>query len=91
MKIDNGYFSDDIFAGGLGDAQANTANSTSADVKGHTNLIVNGGEAKLTSLWNPVTRAWEAATTHSNHNHRQTPRSYVLSCHYMLPPTSLYP
>ena len=67
VKIDNGYLSDDIFAGGLGDAQAKTANSTSADVKGNTNLIVNGGEAKLTSLWNPVTRAWEAATTHSNH------------------------
>ncbi len=67
VKIDNGYFSDDIFAGGLGDAQANTANSTSADVKGHTNLIVNGGEAKLTSLWNPVTRAWVAATSANNH------------------------
>ena len=67
VKIDNGYFSDDIFAGGLGDAQANTANSTSADVKGHTNLIVNGGEAKLTSLWNPETRAWVAATSANNH------------------------
>ena len=62
VKIDNGYFSDDIFAGGLGDAQTNTANSTSADVKGSTNIIVNGGEAKLTSLWNPETRAWEPAT-----------------------------
>lgn len=63
VKIDNGYFSDDIFAGGLGDATT----ETSADVLHNTNLIVNGGEAKLTSLWNPVTRAWEAATTHSNH------------------------
>lgn len=67
VKIDNGYLSDDIFAGGLGDAQAKTANSTSADVKGNTNLIVNGGEAKLTSLWNPETRAWTAASTYQNH------------------------
>ena len=67
VKIDNGYLSDDVFAGGLGDAQAKTANSTSADVKGHTNLIVNGGEAKLTSLWNPATRAWSAAPTYQNH------------------------
>ncbi len=67
VKIDNGYFSDDIFAGGLGDVQANTANITSADVKGHTNLIVNGGEAKLTSLWDSETRAWAAATTANNH------------------------
>ena len=63
VKIDNGYFSDDIFAGGLGDATQNT----SADITGHTNLIVNGGEAKLTSLWNPETRAWTAATTANNH------------------------
>jgi hypothetical protein len=48
VKIDNGYFSDDIFAGGLGDATT----ETSADVNGSTNIIVNGGEAKLTSLWN---------------------------------------
>ena len=63
VKIDNGYFSDDIFAGGLGDADKNT----SADVLHNTNLIVNGGEAKLTSLWNPETRAWIAATTANNH------------------------
>ena len=63
VKIDNGYFSDDIFAGGLGDATQNT----SADITGHTNLIVNGGEAKLTSLWNPETRAWTSATTANNH------------------------
>ena len=41
VKIDNGYFSDDIFAGGLGDA----TRETSADVNGSTNIIVNGGEA----------------------------------------------
>ena len=67
VKIDNGYLSDDIFAGGLGDAQADITKSTSADVKGNTNLIVNGGEAKLTSLWNPSTRAWIAASTYQNH------------------------
>ena len=63
VKIDNGYFSDDIFAGGLGDATT----ETSADVNGSTNIIVNGGEAKLTSLWNSETRAWTAATTANNH------------------------
>ena len=74
VKIDNGYFSDDIFAGGLGDAQTNTANSTSADVKGSTNIIVNGGEAKLTSLWNPETRAWEPATKNADNNHLYSPQ-----------------
>ncbi len=70
VKIDNGYFSDDIFAGGLGDATQNT----SADITGHTNLIVNGGEAKLTSLWNPETRAWTAATKNVTNNHLYSPQ-----------------
>lgn len=70
VKIDNGYFSDDIFAGGLGDATQNT----SADITGHTNLIVNGGEAKLTSLWNPETRAWAAATKNVTNNHLYSPQ-----------------
>ena len=63
VKIDKGYLADDVFAGGLGDA----ATGTSADVWRNTNLIVNGGEAKLTSLWNPETRVWTAASTYQNH------------------------
>ena len=70
VKIDNGYLSDDIFAGGLGDANKNT----SADVTGHTNLVVNGGEAKLTSLWLQDTRAWAPATKNTTNNHLYSPQ-----------------
>ena len=70
VKINNGYFSDDVFAGGLGDA----TRETSADVTGNTNLIVNGGEAKLTSLWQPELRAWAAATKNATNNHLYSPQ-----------------
>ncbi len=74
VKIDNGYLSDDIFAGGLGEAKDIASNSTSADVTGNTNIIVNGGEAKLTSLWKPETRAWEPATKSVGNNHLYSPQ-----------------
>ena len=70
VKIDSGYFSDDVFAGGLGDATS----KTSADVTGNTNLIVNGGEAKLTSLWQPELRSWAAATKNTTNNHLYSPQ-----------------
>ncbi len=74
VKIDNGYLSDDIFAGGLGEAKDIASNSTSADVTGNTNIIVNGGEAKLTSLWKPEARAWEPATKSVGNNHLYSPQ-----------------
>lgn len=39
-----------------------SANITSADVTGHTNIFINGGEMELTSFWHPDTRTWESAT-----------------------------
>lgn len=35
---------------------------TSADIKGNSNIIINGGEMELTSYWLPETRTWEPAT-----------------------------
>lgn len=74
VKVDKGYFSDDIFAGGLGVAAADAAQSTSADITGNTNLVVNGGEAKLTSLWKSDERSWEPATKLSTNSHLYSPQ-----------------
>ena len=74
VKTDNGYFSDDIFAGGLGEVGTDAAHTTSANVEGNTNIIINGGEAKLTSLWKPAERSWTAATKSEGNNHLYSPQ-----------------
>ena len=74
VKTDNGYFSDDIFAGGLGEVGADAAHTTSANVTGNTNIIINGGEAKLTSLWKHAERSWTAATKSEGNNHLYSPQ-----------------
>lgn len=74
VKTDSGYFSDDIFAGGLGEVGTDAAHTTSANVEGNTNIIINGGEAKLTSLWKPAERSWTAATKSEGNNHLYSPQ-----------------
>jgi len=59
VHLEGGFYADNIFGGGFGDVTG--ASVTSADVKGNTNILINGGEAKLTSLWNSDTRTWTSA------------------------------
>ncbi len=40
---------------------ANPDGVTSADVTGNTNILIRGGEAKVTSLWNESGRCWTEA------------------------------
>lgn len=66
VDIAGGYFADDIFGGGWGNFNESEGVSedkriTSADVTGNTNIIIRGGEAKLTSMWLAGKRTWAPA------------------------------
>ena len=58
VDIEGGYIGYNIFGGGWGDV-SDDGKITSADVTGNTNILVNGGEQKLTSSWLSEQRTWE--------------------------------
>lgn len=67
VDIENGNIGYNIFGGGWGNIldDENVAEDkriTSADVKGNTNIFINGGNALLTSYWLPDARNWEPAS-----------------------------
>ena len=70
VDLNGGYFAYNIFGGGWGNVDsltvdgvkvANPDGITSADVTGNTNILIRGGEAKMTSLWNEAGRCWTEA------------------------------
>ena len=70
VDLKGGYFAYNIFGGGWGNVDsltvdgvtvANPDGVTSADVTGNTNILIRGGEAKVTSLWNESGRCWTEA------------------------------
>lgn len=68
MSISDGQIGHGIYGGGWGNCDTLTVNGTdsvnvtSADVTGNTNIIINGGQALLSSYWNPETRSWRPAS-----------------------------
>ena len=67
VDIENGNIGYNIFGGGWGNIldDENVAEDkrvTSADVKGNTNIFINGGNALLTSYWLPDARNWVPAS-----------------------------
>lgn len=74
IGVSDGYLCYNMFGGGWGNVYDETAKDnegktvpadkriTSADVTGNTNILITGGEVKLTSLWLYDIRAWEAST-----------------------------
>ena len=58
VDIEGGYIGYNIFGGGWGDV-SDDGKITSADVTGNTNILVSGGEQKLTSSWLSEQRTWE--------------------------------
>lgn len=68
MSISDGQIGHGIYGGGWGNCDTLTVNGTdsvnvtSADVTGNTNIMINGGQALLTSYWNPETRSWRPAS-----------------------------
>jgi len=62
VDLTGGYFAYNIFGGGWGDV-SDDGKITSADITGNTNIIIRGGEAKVTSLWSPEKRFWMPINT----------------------------
>lgn len=68
MSISDGQIGHGIYGGGWGNCDPLTVNGTetvtvtSADVTGNTNIMINGGQALLSSYWNPETRSWRPAS-----------------------------
>lgn len=68
MSISDGQIGHGIYGGGWGNCDTltvngtETVNVTSADVTGNTNIMINGGQALLSSYWNPETRSWRPAS-----------------------------
>ena len=68
MSISDGQIGHGIYGGGWGNCDNLTVNGTdtltvtSADVTGNTNIMINGGQALLSSYWNPETRSWRPAS-----------------------------
>lgn len=68
MSISDGQIGHGIYGGGWGNCDTLTVNGTdsvnvtSADVTGNTNIMINGGQALLSSYWNPGTRSWRPAS-----------------------------
>ena len=68
MRISDGQIGHGIYGGGWGNCDTLTVNGTdtltvtSADVTGNTNIMINGGQALLSSYWNPETRSWRPAS-----------------------------
>lgn len=68
MSISDGQIGHGIYGGGWGNCDTLTVNRTetvtvtSADVTGNTNIMINGGQALLSSYWNPETRSWRPAS-----------------------------
>lgn len=68
MSISDGQIGHGIYGGGWGNCDTLTVNGTdsvnvtSADVTGNTNIMINGGQALLSSYWNPETRSWRPAS-----------------------------
>lgn len=68
MSISDGQIGHGIYGGGWGNCDSLTVNGTdsvnvtSADVTGNTNIMINGGQALLSSYWNPETRSWRPAS-----------------------------
>lgn len=68
MSISDGQIGHGIYGGGWGNCDILTVNGTdsvnvtSADVTGNTNIMINGGQALLSSYWNPETRSWRPAS-----------------------------
>ena len=71
VAINDGNIGHNIFGGGWGDVSVSAKapeemSITSADVKGNTNVLINGGNALLTSYWLPDTRDWVPAVEFKN-------------------------
>lgn len=68
MSISDGQIGHGIYGVGWGNCDTLTVNGTdtltvtSADVTGNTNIMINGGQALLSSYWNPETRSWRPAS-----------------------------
>ena len=68
MSITDGQIGHGIYGGGWGNCDSLTVNGTetinvtSANVTGNTNVLINGGQALLSSYWNPETRSWRPAS-----------------------------
>lgn len=68
MSISDGQIGHGIYGGGWGNCDTLTVNGTdtltvtSADVTGNTNIMINGGQALLSSYWNPENRSWRPAS-----------------------------
>lgn len=68
MSISDGQIGHGIYGGGWGNCDTLTVNGTdtltvtSADVTGNTNIMINGGQALLSSYWNQETRSWRPAS-----------------------------
>lgn len=68
MAIYDGAYGHGIYGGGWGNCDTISADGkerihiTSADVIGNTNMLIMGGYAMLSSLWNMNTRSWEPAS-----------------------------
>ena len=66
MSISDGQIGHGIYGGGWGNCDTvngtDTLTVTSADVTGNTNIMINGGQALLSSYWNPETRSWRPAS-----------------------------
>ena len=80
VAVNDGYIAHNIFGGGLGSIETiqngNTEEEsiTSADITGNTNLVITGGEAKLTSYWHADTRSWEPAATNNGNSNTYSPQ-----------------
>lgn len=66
MSISDGQIGHGIYGGGWGNCDTvngtDTLTVTSADITGNTNIMINGGQAQLSSYWNPETRSWRPAS-----------------------------
>lgn len=66
MSISDGQIGHGIYGGGWGNCDTvngtDTLIVTSADITGNTNIMINGGQALLSSYWNPETRSWRPAS-----------------------------
>lgn len=66
MSISDGQIGHGIYGGGWGNCDTvngtDTLTVTSADIIGNTNIMINGGQALLSSYWNPETRSWRPAS-----------------------------
>lgn len=67
VDVENGNIGYNIFGGGWGNIlddedMTDAKRITSADVTGNANVFINGGNALLTSYWQPDARNWEPAS-----------------------------